>query len=308
MSEQKPQGGSYDDFINAVWIFESDIDPAKQDFYNHYWELRTTLSYPRVLSPGRVVRDEDGNPIMQDNLTIKELFTIIGVDSLYDPSNPKPDWAKIQASVINYLGFVGFQFQESDLQTLGYYNFTEIPAPASSDEGIVLFPVHYVDVDPSYWKAGRSIFFSNDPALVSTPTWITDTVYFFDGNFTGKNGISSNADFRDPSKQILIIKDHFANKYQGIVDGLKARGKQLSDYLNTKVYWDKLDPPVPNPPSGLPNEVTITLSGLLAGAHLRGAGGVVSLLVDGKNPQDESGTYILQYVQSYAGYDTPFKS
>lgn len=304
MIEQKTQGGSYDDFINAVWIFESDIDPAKQDFYNHYWELPTTLSYPWVFYPGRVVRNSGGDPVIKDNLTIKELFTAIGVASLYDPTNPHPDWAKMQASVINYLGFVGFQFQESDLQALGYYNFVKVPGP----DGTGLYPVHYVDVDTGYWETGRTIFFTSDPALVSEPTWITDTVRFVDSNFTGKNGISSNADFHDPSKQISIIKDHFANKYQGIVDGLKARGKQLSDYLNTKVYWDKLDPPVTNPPNGLPNEVTITLSGLLAGAHLRGAGGVVSLLVDGKNPQDESGTYILQYVQSYAGYDTPFKS
>lgn len=304
MNEQKSQGGSYDDFINAVWIFESDIDPAKQDFYNHYWELPTTLSYPWVFHPGRVVRDYTGKPIIRNNLTIKELFTVIGVVSLYNPDNPNPDWAKMQASVINYLGFVGFQFQESDLQTLGYYDFVKIPGP----DGKGMYPVHYVDVNTGYWEADRTRFFTSDPALVSEPTWITDTVNFVDSNFTGKNGISSNADFHDPAKQIFIIKDHFANKYQGIVDGLKARGKQLPDYLNTKVYWDKLDPPVTNPPNGLPNEVTITLSGLLAGAHLRGAGGVVSLLVDGKNPQDESGTYILQYVQSYAGYDTPFKS
>ena len=30
------------------------------------------------------------------------------------------------------------------------------------------------------------------------------------------------------------------------------------------------------------------------------------MLVDHKNPADENGTYILQYVQDYAGYDTPF--
>lgn len=30
------------------------------------------------------------------------------------------------------------------------------------------------------------------------------------------------------------------------------------------------------------------------------------MLIDGENPEDENGTYILQYVQDYAGYDTPF--
>lgn len=30
------------------------------------------------------------------------------------------------------------------------------------------------------------------------------------------------------------------------------------------------------------------------------------MLVDHKNPADENGTYILQYVQDYAGYETHF--
>ena len=50
------------------------------------------------------------------------------------------------------------------------------------------------------------------------------------------------------------------------------------------------------------------MSGLLAGAHLRGAEGIVNLLVEHKNSQDENGTYILQYVQVYAGYQTPFQA
>lgn len=131
-------------------------------------------------------------------------------------------------------------------------------------------------------------------------------MHFYDNYFTGKNGIDSVADFKTPEKHFLVIKDHFANKYNGIVTELAARGKTLDDYLGTYVYWNKLDPPVSPPPGGRPNKVEITLSGLLAGAHLRGAAGVVELLVDHKNPSDENGTYILQYVQDYAGYDTPF--
>ncbi len=72
-----------------------------------------------------------------------------------------------------------------------------------------------------------------------------------------------------------------------------------------------MNPPVsppPSPPDNRPNKVPITMSGLLAGAHLRGAQGVVSLLVDHQNPADENQTYILQYIQDFAGYQTPFSS
>lgn len=57
---------------------------------------------------------------------------------------------------------------------------------------------------------------------------------------------------------------------------------------------------------GVPDAVEITMSGLLGGAHLRGAEGITALLVDHENRADENGTAILQYVYEFAGYDTPF--
>lgn len=292
-------GKTYQDFINAVWTYESDIDPAKQDYYNENWN-KPVASYPEVLYPGRVVRDINGNPIERKNITIEELFNTFGIGDLYSPSDPNPDWKLIQSNVINYLGFVGFQFQESDLVDTGYYRFAE-----ASLDGKNFYPTHYVDVPNETWADGvRAVL--KYPPTVSEPTIVTDTVKFVDTSFTGKNGIYTYQDFTSPDKHVLIIEDHFINKYNGIVAGLKEKGKSLDDYLGTFVYWNDLKPSVSPPPGGRANKVEITLSGLLAGAHLRGAGGVVELLVEHENPADESGTYILQYVQDYAGYDTPF--
>ena len=292
---------SYEDFIDAVWAYESDIDPSKQSYYNDNWDKPVVASYPEVEYPGRVVRDANGDPVSATGLTIKELFGAIGIGQLYSPENPDPNWKLIQSNVINYLGFVGFQFQESDLVDLGYYEYE------TTTEMQITYPIHYVDVPDSHWAHDVREFLAYPP-LVDRPTIVRDVVVFADDFFTGRNGINSYADFTTPDKHILVIQDHFKNKYQGIVSGLMARGKNLQDYLGTDVYWNRLDPPVSPPPEGRANDVTITLSGLLAGAHLRGAGGVVSLLVDHKNPSDENGTHILQYVQDYAGYDTPFGS
>ena len=289
---------SYDDFIDAVWAFESDIDPSQQDYYNKNWN-NPVASYPEIDYPGRVVRDSDGNPVPRDAISIEVLFYAIGIGDLYDPNDLNPDWKLIQSNVINYLGFVGFQFQESDLVDIGYYTFPEITVDDK------LYPMHYVDLPNKTWANGvRSTLVF--PPVVNEPTLASDTVAFFDSNFTGKKGISSYADFTNPDKHILVIKDHFTNKYNGIVTELKAKGKTIEDYLGTFVYWNELDPPISPPPGGRANKVEITMSGLLAGAHLRGAAGVVELLVDHKNPSDENRTYILQYVQDYAGYDTPF--
>ena len=60
---------------------------------------------------------------------------------------------------------------------------------------------------------------------MDVPTWARDMVIFEDGLFTGKNGVYSYKDFTTPDKHIQIIKDHFTNKYNGIVSGLKDRGK-----------------------------------------------------------------------------------
>ncbi len=292
---------TYEDFIDAVWAFESDIDPSQQSYYDENWDNPVVESYPEVDFPGRVIRDDDGNPVEAYNLTIEELFQVIGIGDLYHPNDPNPSWKLIQSNVINYLGFVGFQFQESDLVDLGYYEYETITMMQTT------YPIHYVDVPNSNWANGVRQFFAYPP-IVDVPTLVRDVVVFRDDFFTGKNGINTHEDFTTPDKHILVIKDHFANKYEGIVSGLKDRGKSLGDYLGTYVYWDQLDPPVNPPPGKRDNKVEITLSGLLAGAHLRGAEGVVSLLVDHKNPSDENGTYILQYVQDYAGYDTPFGS
>ena len=299
--------GTYDDWINVIWAFESSIDPSQQHYYNTNWNV-PSVDYQKVLYPGRVVRDPaTGEPIIVKNMTIQQYFETIGVAHLYNPSNPNPPWKQMQASVVNYLGFVGFQFQESDLADLGYYEYRRTPAYIPSAGIAVSVPIHYVDVPVSHWKNGVTYFLDTNPKEVSGLTVVRDTV-IFDGHFLGRNGITDRDSFMDPDKHVLVIKDHFKNKYDGIVSGLAAEGKKLSDYIGSTVRWSQLNPPVSPPPGGRSDAVIISMSGLLAGAHLRGAQGVVDLLVNHQNPADENGTHILQYVQDYGDYDTPYGS
>ncbi len=103
------------------------------------------------------------------------------------------------------------------------------------------------------------------------------------GIFTGKDGVNSIQDFLNNSqaqenaqiifkkKQWIYLKAVGANKYSGqIINGYK-----------------------------------ITDSGLLAGAHLKGAGSVISYLKSGgKNiGKDAFGTSIEDYIKKFAGYD-----
>lgn len=231
----EPASKTYEDFIDTVWTYESDIDPAKRDYYDENWNTPVT-SYPKVEYPGRVVRGINGDPEIAKNLTIEELFETLGIKDYYTSDDPGPDWQLIQSNVVNYLGFVGFQFQESDLVDTGYYVFPQATIDGKN------YPTHYVDLPNSTWAYGRRSIVVYPPT-VNEPTVATDTVSFLDDNFTGKDGIYSYGDFTDPAKHVLVIEAHFANKYSGIVSGLAARGKHLEDYLGAFVYWNQLDPP-----------------------------------------------------------------
>ncbi len=287
------RGKSYQDFLDALRAFESSIDPAQAAYYAKNYHNPHAIQYQKVDYPGRVVRDQHGNPEVETT-SVQRYFQKLGIDHLYTPGSTDPKmFHRMQYSVLNFLGFVGYQFSEQDLWSLGYYTHFDA-------EGL---PEFYSDVDTRLWAHGirdAVLYFPN-----SGFKHITD-VNTWKGQFTGKHDIHSMDDVKDPYKQDFIARDHFVYKHDNIVKGLADKGKTLADFLGTKLYWDQCFPPISPPRGGRKNEVLVTMSGLLAGAHLRGAVGVVALLIKHENHADEIGTTILQYVQDYAAYETPF--
>ena len=103
------------------------------------------------------------------------------------------------------------------------------------------------------------------------------------GVFKGKDGVYSIRDFLNNPKaqenaQIIFKRRQW--RY------LKAVGAH--NYIGKTI-----------------NECTITASGLLAGAHLKGAGAVAEYLKsDGKiNSKDAFGTSVESYIKQFSGYD-----
>ena len=102
------------------------------------------------------------------------------------------------------------------------------------------------------------------------------------GTFTGKNGLTSLAQFKsNPDLQVKAITDYYA---------------KLQDYID---YYG-LDQYVGKTINGVP----ITLSGLVAGAHLVGIGALKQYLEsDGKYvPVDGNKVPITQYITQFGGY------
>ncbi|WP_282610502.1 1,4-beta-glucanase [Pelagibius sp. Alg239-R121] len=125
-------------------------------------------------------------------------------------------------------------------------------------------------------------------AGATTNTW--------DGTWTGKNGVNSLEDFMTKEAQEVAIQEAFGFNLKIIQEGLANNGESLDDYIGTTRSYVE---------NGQAVEVPLTLSGIMAAAHLRGAYGTLALLQGGSVSTDEFGTSILRYIEQFGDYDAP---
>lgn len=111
------------------------------------------------------------------------------------------------------------------------------------------------------------------------------------GTWTGKNGVNSKQDFLNNQNNVqeTAIQEAFALNLSRINSQLGQNGLSVRQFIGQQR-----------------GGVVITISGILAAAHLRGEGGVVQLLLNNQVSQDENGTSILTYLREFAGFQTPF--
>ncbi len=141
-------------------------------------------------------------------------------------------------------------------------------------------------IDLGYYD--DNVFYGNGAAK---NTW--------DGTWTGKNGVHSLDDFKTKAAQELAIQEAFGHNLKIIEKGLANAGQSLSDFVGTTRSYTS---------NGQTVTVELTLTGILAAAHLRGAWGTLALLKGGSVSTDEYGTSILKYIQKFGGYDSPSAS
>lgn len=116
------------------------------------------------------------------------------------------------------------------------------------------------------------------------------------GTWTGKNGVYSKEDFMT-NVQELAIREAFAMNMSVIEQRLAQAGHTIDDFLGQEFTYTRL---------GEQHVATVTMSGILASAHLQGPGGVANLLLNNVASSDEYGTNILFYMDSFGGHATPF--
>jgi Ca2+-binding RTX toxin-like protein len=104
-------------------------------------------------------------------------------------------------------------------------------------------------------------------------------------HFTGKGGIDSKAEFLgSPAAQEAAIRAYMDKQWQYIASVREYEGQILGG-------------------------VKITISGMLAGAHLVGNGGLKTYLNSGGDnaPVDGNNVSVESYVKQFAGYGTPYE-
>lgn len=118
----------------------------------------------------------------------------------------------------------------------------------------------------------------------------------WDGTWTGKNGIHSLKGFMSATAQRRAICEAFGHYLRIMQSQLAASGSSLEAVLGRTVRYTRGEEVV---------QVELTLSGILAAAHLRGAWGTASLLLGGAASMDQYGASILQSLDQFGGYDSP---
>ncbi|MEM8553640.1 MAG: hypothetical protein AAGF71_02320 [Pseudomonadota bacterium] len=124
-----------------------------------------------------------------------------------------------------------------------------------------------------------------------------DSINRWDGTWTGKNGVDSLEEFMTAEAQEVAIQEAFGFNLQIIEQQLGYQGRSLDEFIGQTFTYTDVD--------GSTVSVEITVTGLMAASHLRGAFGTVNLLLGGGASTDENGTSILRYIEEYGGYDSP---
>ncbi len=134
------------------------------------------------------------------------------------------------------------------------------------------------------------LFQLGEAALIDAGYYIKDGTKKNDwqGSFTGKNGINSLSDFKNnPDAQVKAVVDYQKQSWKVI------QSLGLDKYIGKTI-----------------NGVQITQSGLIAGAHLVGYGGLKSYLSSNGTiiPKDGNETAITSYIKKLGGYTIDLSS
>lgn len=185
---------------------------------------------------------------------------------VFDPSKGNVDRSTVDINNPNDLAELQYHVHNT-IGFLGKYQFGEA-----------------LLIDLGYYTPAASGYYPN----TASNEWL--------GTWTGKNGVNSKEDFMS-NIQETAIREAFSMNMGVINKYLSQASKTIDDFLGSQFDYVR---------GGEAHVATVTMSGILASAHLQGPGGVALLLLNNIASSDEYGTNILFYMDKFGGFDTPF--
>ena len=292
---QKSLEGDFADFLRELLDFESGLTVKNLALFKANYNNPDAVNYVATH-----IRDADGvryptwvnGALQYKKMTYKEYFTVLGVDDIWvaDEANggaTEETLLKMQFRSLNWLNYVGYQVGEAVLFESGYY----IPPAATTASGEKTYK-YYVWTELDWADDQYEQEYLMDGAI--TPIIVTRANTWL-GTFTGKHGVNSLEDLRTVDGQNFAIRDvmwHNVDTIYGLID---ASSQSLSDVFKKSFDWSG---------GGETGTVNVTMSGILAAAHLSGAQGTTKLLLDGTISVDENGTSNTYYMNMFGGTTT----
>ena len=255
---------------------ESGIDPALFPWYVQNFDS-PVLTYPAVTAPGRGIRDARTGRFTFHPTTVACYFEALGVGDFFD-SRDADCIEVMQHASTNALGFIGYQFGESILIDAGYYRPERVRI--GKRRGLVeTVDSYYIGaIDEGAWLGGRTEMLYQFPG--TRRLVLATDVNRWRGTFTGKNGVRTTGDLKDPGKQRRVMRDVADLNYLR----MKAIFKRTNYTLRAGETW----------------------SALIAAAHLSGCEAAARFALSGTHVTDQFGTGIHTYFEIFAGFQTPY--
>lgn len=276
------------EFLEALIGYESGISPAKYQWYLQNLDNRV-IRFPRVRSPGRLIRNYSTGLHEFEEITVAEYFEALGVMHLFDADAPD-SLRSMQYRSVNPWGFIGYQVGEALLIEAGYY--TASRRSAVVDGRVLEMPSFYCgSVPETTWAGGKSEHAFYRP---ESDDWVLGTdVNKWEGRFTGKGGIFDLEDLYDPAKQDRMMAEILGFNYNKLERLVRSVGRTIDDCLSLEWSYDE---------EGGRDLVQCTVSGILACCHLNGVVATMGLLTGSIVHRDQLGTPSLKYMRMFGGY------
>ena len=260
------------EFNKHLLSFESGVNSTQYESYRKHFH-RPVIQHIRCARPGCLHRHWQTGTPMKATITVQEFFHNLGIEQAFLGSD-QHSFQALAYQAINPWGFVGYQFGEELMMTLGYYKPKRVAVAGESTAR----PQHYSYLaNEQLWSKGTTRRLHQGPYGPLRVTHVNE----WQGVFMGKEGVTDFSTLTTPSAQNAILKSSQQFHLAVLLEHFGLSKLQSMIQATPLLSW----------------------SGVLAAAHLCGTEGIKRYLEHKHATVDELGTSLDFYLSKFHSLD-----